>query len=399
MLKTAGFTFGSRVGAAAINFGLIIAISQLLGPSERGHCSLYLVILMLIAGVSDIMAGAATSFLVHKYFPPGIYKLNALWALIPSLLIPIGWYLFAAISIEEAAMLMIFGWVHCRFNLQQQLLLAFHFFTRFNLNSILFPLSSAVLFLFFWKMGIQSAIGYLMAIGLAWGLIFISNQTFLRRYFSNKEQDFAGVLHPNPMDLIRPGILNQAAHIVSLLNNRFVFFLLPATGLGLWSNVLTISEAVFMIPGSLGQIIYALSSGKKRGEDGGLFRKAFMVNLFASFAAVLVLVLIPEQWWLFLFGQSFSGIRELLLLLLPGLATYGIYLIISYMQSSEGKFEKNLYPLLIAFGINIGITGWYWLQDMYILEKGIIALSFSWVFAAVGAAFIRIKSAGKSLLK
>jgi O-antigen/teichoic acid export membrane protein len=124
-----------------------------------------------------------------------------------------------------------------------------------------------------------------------------------------------------------------------------------------------------------------------------------MVSLFASFAAVLLLVFIPEKWWLFLFGQSFSGIRELLLLLLPGLATYGIYLIISYMQSSEGKFEKNLYPLLTAFGVNVGITGWYWSQDIYILEKGIIALSFSWVFAAVGAAFIRIKSAGKSLLK
>lgn len=388
MLKTAGITFGSKLGSALINFGIIIALSQLLGPAERGRCALYLLLLSMVAGLSDVLSGSATSFLIRTFRPNEIYRMHAVWAVVPSVLIPSIWGLSGGISMLEMVMLVIAGWFHSRYNLQQHLLLALHQFRRFNFNGILFPLTSALFFLFLWKSGIRSGLGYLFSIGITWFLLFFSNNILFKQ-----------LLLPNPMtsetkpgfpDLMKPGFLNQLGHLISILNSRLIFFLLPAATLGAWSNVLTITEGIFLIPGSLGQILYAFLSKMGSGNKSTLLREAFVANIFVSALAACFLFFIPESLWLLLFGYSFHGFRDLLLPLIPGMFFYTLYLIISYIQSSKGRFGLNLLPLLAGLSLNVIVTIWHMGQESYTLQIGISALAAGWILSALVALGILI---------
>jgi O-antigen/teichoic acid export membrane protein len=372
--------------SALLYFFLIILVSRWLGPSERGVCGLFLLIIAIIAGISDIAGGAATAFLLKNHEPWQLQKWQMIWSIVPSLIVPFIFFLFSAISLTELILLAIAGWLNSSWNMQQQLLLGMHFFIRFNVMNFIAPALSLFLFFGLWQLNMRNHIAYLLALGLAWLFVFAVSMPFLIKKMNTREKS------TNTKSIgtaFKGGLLNQFSHLVSLLNGRMVFFILPATMLGIWSNTLTIAEALFMIPGSIGQVMYSLVASKKGDEtDEKQFKIGWWANLILSGLALLTIFLIPDTFWKMLFGKDFSGLKNVLNTLLPGIGLYSIYLITSYRQSASGYFLKNLISVSIGLIINALVTFFYIFSGNYTLFSGIIALSAGWIATAISSLFM-----------
>lgn len=381
MLKTAGITFGSRLLGAALSFILIVWISRWLGAEARGVCGLYLVIIAIITAISDIAGGAATPYLLNKYPVSVIFKGQMVWALVPSFVVPLFFLVFYNLTLAEAFMLVAAGWLNSTWSVLQQVLIGLKRFLLFNLFTIAFPGLSLGFFSLFYFAGAGSPLSYLYAICASWFGIIIVICMGLRNESGKNTGEKATIFQK---EVFRQGFMNQLSHLASLLNSRLVFFILPAATLGLWANTLTICEAFFLIPGSFGQVAYGLMASNGNYENKiGVFRKAWLANLAVSVPGLLVMALLPDSFWVIIFGKGFSGITALLRHILPGIGMYSLYLITTYWQSASGGFRFNLYSLLAGLWANICFSAFFLLQHSYSLYTGISALLFGWIIASL----------------
>lgn len=390
MVKTAGFTFGSRLLGAILSFSLIIIVSRWLGSEERGICGLYLVIITTITAISDIAAGATAPYLLNLYPASRLLKGQMAWAFFPALIVPLVFVFLSGLSFTEYLLLFLAGWLNSTWSILQQLLLGTRKFLAINLMTIIIPALSMAGFILFYKWGFQSAIFYLSAILSAFFIACLAGFFLLNPELKShgNEQKEQGRRH-----IFQLGFQNQLAHLASLLNSRLVYLMLPAASLGLWSNTLTIGEAFFLIPGSLGQVAYGLVASKTNKEEGrAVFQKAWWANLAVLFPCMGFAWFLPESFWQWVFGADFSGISALLKLGIPGIGLYCLYLLVSYRQSASGNFQYNFYALLAGLTINLSATAVMLLNGSYSLTGGILALVSGWGIAAMASLIILLKT-------
>lgn len=385
MVRTAGLTFASRLFGAILSFGLIILVSRWLGSEIRGICGLYLVIIAITTAISDIAGGATAPYLLQIYPASRLLTGQMTWALVPSVLVPVTFVFFSDISLGECWMLAIAGWLNSTWSIQQQILLGFKKFAALNLMTIAIPVFTLSGFALLHFFEFKSSLSYLSSIISAYFIAFLLGLYLLRRVISQQ-------VSPRKMmgnrEIFRKGFQNQLAHFASLFNSRLIFFVLPATSLGLWSNALSLGEAVFLIPGSLGQVAYGIMAGKTGKEDDNqVFQKAWLANVVVIIPCLLVAALLPDTFWQWIFGNDFSGISALLRLALPGIGMYSIYLLVSYRQSASGNFQYNFYALIAGLIINSLVTFMLLLNDKYSLNGGIIALVAGWGTASLASLF------------
>ena len=383
MWKTAGITFGSKLLSALLLFLLWIFISRHLGPAERGICSLYLLVISIIIVISDMAGGATAAFLLQAIPAKSLGILQMKWCLVPAILVPLLFALFGKLTFSDAAIVGLLGWVHASWMMQQHIWLGEKQFRFFNIMNTLAPLLIIIIFGIVWfGLEQQNRYAYLTGLGLAWVLVLtISSFRFWKRH-----ADVDVIASTTSVkEIFKQGGINQLAHLASLANNRWVFFILPATSLGVFANAQSISESILMIPGSLGQIYYALAAGKSIGRKE-LF-KILKINVLLMTLGCATLMLLPESFWLYLFGKSFNGMRQILIWLTPGIWFYSFYLIFSYWQSANGRFHRNLQVLLSGLVIQVVIFIFALTYKLVDVKMATISLSASWILISLTALF------------
>ncbi len=399
MLKSAGLTLLSKLLTALLNFAAIIIISRFLGPADKGICSWYLVIIATSLIFSELVAGPAVGLLIHKYNIAKVRSVGYIWSIFISLFIPAFFLITQKINVTEWALIVVLCWLNAANTLHLHLLLAKQRLALFNGYNF-FLAATAVTFVFvLFEMGYAGRINYLFCLIVAWGLCFFAG-LFLFSADKNKDlknDSTSGLLKEG----FTYGIANQAGHLTSLLNNKLVFFLLPGAILGVYSNALSLAEAILMIPGSVGQILYskALNSNDQRKSDENA-RIAWWLNLVLLSLIFLILCLVPDIFYQYLFGTAFKGVRVYLIILALGMVFYSGFLILSYCQSAKGNFIRNFYATVIGLLANAGVCMLYFRMHKLDPTMGAICLSvgFFIIFLVSAVQFWKVSSAAKGLL-
>ncbi len=394
MMKIAGLTLGIKLSSAVLSFLLIVAISQWLGAEDRGYCGFYLVVVSSVLVISDFAGGAASAFLMQTYSPAALHRFQMIWAIWPSLLVPLLFVITKQIGLHEAMILMIAGWLHAGWSMQQYLWLGLKRFKVFNFFILVAPLLSLSFFFLVWKLGIRDKMAYLIAITLSWAICFTFSSLFFwkKNIFSGLSLDKGGY-----KKVLSAGGLNQMVHVVGLMNSRLMFFILSAGLLGVYANALTLAEASFMVSGSLGQVVYSLTASANEAEyKKKVLRVGWWGNALLMFAGCLFLFFLPDSVFQWVFGPSFAGMGYFLLLLLGGMFLYSQFLLLSYWQSAYGRFINNLRAILVGFGVNAAFSVYLFLTDQYTVTTGALSLSVGWMVTGV-MAFVLFYRETKSL--
>jgi O-antigen/teichoic acid export membrane protein len=184
------------------------------------------------------------------------------------------------------------------------------------------------------------------------------------------------------------GTYNEFNYLIQFLNYRLSYYFIAKMAglaeLGVFSVVVSISEAVWIISRSMSAIhfsnvINSDDQQKSRRETIVFARQSFIVSLLV----LSIVVLIPRSLYQLIFGNEFGDVKKFIILLLPGIIAIAVSNLFGHYFSGRGKLKilrnKSIIGLIatIAFlpillykyqltGVCISLNISYLLSSLYL---------------------------------
>lgn len=201
--------------------------------------------------------------------------------------------------------------------------------------------------------------------------------------------------------MFKLGGFNQLSHITGLLNARLSFYLLEkyhgSSALGIYSNGVSISEAIWLVSGSMAVVQYAkIANSNDIDYSKNLSINLLKFSVFISFLIIIPLLALPSEFFVFIFGKGFDNINNVILYLAPGVIFYNYSLILGHFFSGNGQYHIN--TICNFFGLISTILFGFLLIPYYGIIGASISTSISYLISAVLIVYI-FKNKNKITLK
>ncbi|TAD84253.1 MAG: hypothetical protein EAY75_13425 [Bacteroidetes bacterium] len=383
MLRPATSLFVSKVLAALFNFFVMVLVSQKLGVADRGICAFYYVVIVLALALTDTVVGAALGNLLGRFALRQLLRLSLAWGGIASLLVCAALWAGGKIGSGEACLLLVACWVNGVVSFLQQALLCRHQHAQLSWANLLPALLVACFCTALTGASQLTTTSYLAALCLGWMITALIAFAWINRLPDDRPLVKYSVLF---WAGLRLASLNQAAHLLGFINSKLPYFFLSAAALGVFANAQALADAMLMLPGSLGQVLYAHAV-----QQPAQNRKVPLVSrvLWQNFLAMMVVyagaVLVPASVYTSLFGPGFEAVKPFLWWLGVGSCFQSGYLIISYWQSAQGHFVRNIYPLVAALLWNAAGCLWLWRSQHFSISNLVLVMVVGQLWAMVVA--------------
>jgi O-antigen/teichoic acid export membrane protein len=179
------------------------------------------------------------------------------------------------------------------------------------------------------------------------------------------------------------GFMSQLANIAQLINLRLNFFVLEHfydhESVGLFSTGSTIAESIWLIGGAISIVQYSkISNTFDKDESVKISAKLGKTGLIVSIISFLPLLLIPEHFYTTILGSDFKGIKDILLLLSPGIILIGFSLAFSHYFAGTGKYWINTISSFL--GVLFTLIGSFILIPKFGVYGAAISASISYTF-------------------
>ena len=189
--------------------------------------------------------------------------------------------------------------------------------------------------------------GYSLATLIGWALLF---PTMKREGHEPLKSSFKELFHY--------GAFIQLSTLVSTLNKRLSLYLLKThcdeRSLGVYASGTQVTEGVNIVGQSIGLVEFsALSNTEKKERASQLTLRFMKLSIILTFAALLIICLLPSRFFEWLFSGEFSGIHTVILLIAPGIVFFSAHTILANYFSGTGKPKYNLYASLIGLSVTL----------------------------------------------
>ena len=353
MFKNILTTFSTKFLISIMNFILVVITSRFLGAEIRGEISLVVLALAIITLISEIIGGPATVYLIPKT--------NIKPLLIPSYV----WGVFA--SLIATAVLSMLGYLPQGYEVDIFLLGLMATFKVSN-NTLIFGKKKIL------EVNLVHLLYFVSLFLSVLYFIFIDHQTTLKLYINglfissllalflssfflirNNEGDSYFLKKDNFLILIRNGIFNQLSNVFHVLTNRINFYLLGVTALiGVYSAGISFTEALLLFSGSSAGILMAeVANEKSATRSQRLALGLAKVNLIICLFGWVLLMLLPQSFYILLLGNEFEDVKLVLTFLGPGICFISYKAQLTHYFSGKGKHYINTIAALGSLLVNI----------------------------------------------
>jgi O-antigen/teichoic acid export membrane protein len=385
--KNTIFTIATKFIILLANFALVVFSTRIWGSEGRGEIALVLANVSIISIFSNIVCGSTVA-----YHAPRLQReFLLLVSLTGALLISIsGALVFSALFRFNHFLSMFL------ISLMMSLTTAISTFwlgknniTKYNrvtiLSPVFIPIFLAVLFFLFNKITLgtyfqayYAGTGIALCAGIAGLWIFES--------FSVPEVKFERI-----KSILTYGFNNEFSYLIQFLNYRLSYYfiarLIGLAELGVFSIVISVSEAVWIISRSMSAIHFSnvINSDdqlKSRNETIAFARQSLSISLLVLGLSVLI----PKSLYQFIFGDEFWEVKKFIILLIPGIVAIAVSNLYGHYFAGTGKLNivRNksliglaatliLLPLLISkyklTGVCISLNVSYILSSFYLWFK------------------------------
>lgn len=210
---------------------------------------------------------------------------------------------------------------------------------------------------------------YFMALYVAYIIAFFWSLYWILPYL--KKKDFS-TFKPLFYSLLSFGVYSQSANFFQLLNYRicyyFIDFYMGRSALGIFDIATKLSEGLWIVGKSIASVGYATTSNSGKERAAELALKFMKVTFTCTIVFLMVLLFIPENIYLWIFGQTFAGVKKVIYSMAPGILT----LACSMMLSQYFSGVKKVYINTIGSGIGLCVMSLFVFFVLpYAAEKGI----------------------------
>ena len=346
-------TFGTKMLAAALNFLIAIIISQTLGDTGSGTQSLVVATITFILIFSEIVGGASIIYLAPRHSFKKILVASVLWAGLVAIVMGFGiWLFYPKLDRDLVLHVAILSFLSSLSNINFRLLVGKEEIQKANYNTLLQPvLLTLTLVVYYIILKKSDIYGFIIGLYAAYFGTFLLGMWMLRKDYAqlpyDKDRDYAPVLK----DLFKYGFLNQTGHFVQFFNLRLSYYLLDSYigrgEVGVFSRSVSLAEAIWIISNSIALVQYArIANADDRAYAQKLTLDLSKICLLISALAVLVLCLLPAEFYVFVFGKDFGAMAHLIRILAPGVLFYCIFLILGHYYSGIGRYQMNTFAAL-----------------------------------------------------
>jgi O-antigen/teichoic acid export membrane protein len=385
--KNTTFTIGSKFIILLANFALVVFSTRIWGPEGRGEIALVLANVSIITIFSSIFCGSTVAY--HSPRQPrdfllilsftGAVLISLSGALVFSFLFGFNYYLpLFLISLLISLTTAISSYWLGKNNIKNYNLITF-------LSPVCILIFLVVLYFLFNKKAIDiyfqayySGTFTVLCVGVA-GLL-----TFEK--FRVSELKYEGI-----KSIVIYGVNNEFNYLIQFLNYRLSYYfiarLLGLAELGVFSIVISVSEAVWIISRSMSAIHFSnvINSDdqlKSRQETIGFARQSLWISLLV----IGLTILIPRSLYQFIFGNEFGEVKKFIILLIPGIISIAVSNLYGHYFAGTGKLTilRNksliglaatliLLPLLMIkyqlTGVCISLNISYFISSFYLWFK------------------------------
>ncbi len=370
-------------------FQLLIAIiiSNVLGPEGKGQQGLILATTAYIIVFANLMGGGAIIYLVPRF---SYYLI-----MIPA-------YIWAVLTASAAFLILQFSdLIDQQFTIHVSLLALINTFTYVNstilvgkekirtsnLVAFIQPLITMLsLLAFYFIYGKQNIDYYILALYISFGISFFVSMYFLLK--SAEKFRFADFSNYSKVtvQLVRYGILNQLAHIFQLFSFRMSYYFLESiyseAEVGVYSNGTSIVESIWLISRSISLVQYArIANTEDRAYSQKLTISLTKAGMILSFVLLAILVLLPADFWVLIYGKGFEEVGLVIRSLAPGVLFFNLALIVGHYFSGTGQYHVN--TISSFAGLVVSAILFYLMIPLYGISGAGFATSISYTLTSV----------------
>ena len=339
--------------AAALNFVIAIIISQTLGDTGSGTQSLVLTSITFILIFSEIVCGASIIYLAPRHSFKKILVASVIWSALIAVIMGFCIRLFyPKLESDLVVHVAILSFISSLSNINFRFLVGKEEIQKANYNTLLQPvLLTITLVVYYLVLKKTDIYGYIIGLYAAYGGTFLLGVWMLRKEYTNLRNDKDKEYGPVLKDLFKYGFLNQTGHFVQFFNLRLSYYLLDrfinVGRVGVFSNALSLAEAIWIISNSIALVQYArIANADDRTYAQKLTLDLSKICLLVSAVAIMVLCLLPSTIYTFVFGPEFGEMASLIRILAPGILLYCVFLIFGHYYSGTGRYQMNTFAAL-----------------------------------------------------
>jgi O-antigen/teichoic acid export membrane protein len=354
MIRNLLSTTATRLFSAVLNLGIVWVIARFMGAAVLGTVSLIILGISIIQLFTAVLAGSSLVYQVSRR--PVAELMVAAWIWIPVIGVPV-WALLAAFNMIPAGFrpdVLLLATIGSLVTINQNLFLGKEKISTYNAMVILQSvLLFAVLLILIFGFNLYQTDAYIVAQYVSIGICVIIG-TILnfppRAEFHFPKKELV-------IEAFRFGGFLQAASIMQLFNYRLSYYLIEKffdrATLGVFSLGVQIAESVWIIAKSMATLLYSRLSNSNDDEYSGRLTASFIkIITLLSIVIMLLIVLLPESVFVFIFHSEFGKITTVVAGLAPGIIAVAVSLMLSHYFSGTGHPHHNT----ISSGIGLIFT-------------------------------------------
>jgi len=330
-----------------INFLIAIVVSQNLGPDGKGEQGIIITTIAFVLVFSNLVGGATLVYLIPRYKFSLLLLPSYVWSIMISLIAFAILYFFNIVDPAFVFHISILSVLNSFTNIHSTLLIGKERIKASNLISFSQPLIVVLtLLIYFLVLGEKTITAYIHALYFAFGGSLIISIFYIAKVFGRLVIHTISEYFMVMRELFRLGFMNQIAHITQMMSFRLSYYFLEEfhgeASVGIYSNGIQIMESIWLISKSISLVQYARianSEDKKYSQELSL--KLLKAGFFISLICIIPLLILPESFYLFIFGEGFIGVKEVIWMLAPGVLVYNFSIILGHYFSGIGKYYVN----------------------------------------------------------
>jgi len=383
LLKKIAHTVFIRLLSAIVNIGIVVLTSRYLGAEGKGWYSWWILNITFTMLLSNFIGGSAIVYFASRYKSSSILIPSYVWGMVSGLLVAI-----FLMSIEKLDSIY---FTHFAILSIIETFISIHLFIFQGKNKIAWLnwFQFLNLFLFAGYFGVSS---WLFGTGISvvldafyFSKVIVLLVTIV--YLGRIIRTDTTIKSLKISELFRFGLVLQIANIAQFLNYRFSFYLLEDIDpslffLGVFSTAISVAEGIWILSKSISAVHYAEVSNSRDPEKSvnttlKLLRLTSIIVLFG----ILVLLVIPSLFYTWLLGNDFKSVKNLIILLSPGIFIFSISGIVSHFFSGIGQNKFAMTASIV--GLVCTITLGYCLIPIFQMQGAAIVTSISYLVSTL----------------
>jgi O-antigen/teichoic acid export membrane protein len=394
MFKKIFSTFGIKVLIAIVNLVIVIVLSHYIGASGKGEASLIVISMAMFMLFSDLLGGPTLIYLVPRYNIFLLFFLSNAWSVLTSVVAFLALQFFSSIPSAMILHVCLLSLLSSFVSTNLTILLGKEKIILYNLISLLQSgLTFIVVYLLLSRASQPDVYAYVWSLYIAMIVCLVISTAYLFPYLKNRSFEN---MKKFTFEFLKIGFTNQSSQVIKFLTFRISYYMLVkyagVSVLGVFSNGTSLIESLLLISNSFVSVLYPkVSNSFNKKYSQLLTQQMTKMSIAFCILATIPLIMLPSDFWVWLFGSEFNGVRKVIVLLSLGIIFNNISIVIAHYFSGLGRYRIS--TVAYFFGLIVVILLSVLVIPNYGIEEAGIISSLSYIVTALFYMFYFSKEA------